>query len=481
MSGRALEPKEEGVSDKMRRTAASMGGRFASLVRAAGKLFGSGNGKASGDSGSVATARRLQAQLDRVYAELGRGGSADSLGRSIARARELEQQLREIRLAALRTRRARPQAPVAAEPPAPPAARHMLDSLRKLSGSLAGAAKFRDQSQRTLFLKLCQDLQSPQPDVHLAAAGQLAELEHSAARRVLEVAVRDGDDALKVAALDGLARQRDVASRPLFERYASSRSHRVRLAALRGLYCAAEAAAAPFLVRAIDDEHAALRRAAATYLGWLGVPEAAPALATQLRDPCPEVREAAATALGDLRVEAQTFALIRALDDEADAVRRAARGALERGVGQPIDFYPDALEADRRQQVARLKLWWREERLRRHLPEWLLGATAAAAEGEGQPSPAASKPTTPAAAGSQPAPPDGLLAGVAGPGEGEGLSELAGLGLSEPGAVGLEPGVGGLEPGGGGLEGLEAGDGTAPVGLDDDFVMPGSADPKAGP
>jgi HEAT repeat protein len=406
------------MTDVLKRITRNIGAGASALVRFVVRGNGSGE-RAQPPANAAASspdARRLSTELEELYAALPRATSAEESGRILRRTAELEARIRQARVEAVRARGGLPPVERKIEPEPKARLRGLWAGLtRKPAAPASGRAD--DEGRRAILNLLSEDLDSKRPEVRVAAVARLADIDHADARRMLERAARDEDEALQVAALDALGRRGDRASRPVFARALKERSHRVRLAALRGLYGALGPEAEPDVQRSLTDEHPAVRRAAATYLGWLHVVSATRPLVRALRDDHDEVREAAAGALGDLGATAAVFPLIGRLRDEAPPVRRAARAAIERITQDPLDVDVDASIEGRREQIARLRAWWRSERLRFELAragvsgEAVPERTAAEPAPAEAPAPAApakpvtAKPTAPAAAAKPTAPP----------------------------------------------------------------------------
>lgn len=236
--------------------------------------------------------------------------------------------------------------------------------VRDGSGGRGGAGRggrgpsLDDPRAIAALIQLLQD--DPVPEVRMAAARGLAELDADEAVEALSVAVLEdsdaevrataawalgeiederGVDALIAAMADQDMDVRRAAARALEELESnaslaglvmalSDPDPAVRRIAARTIGDLDIDAAPPELIAALVDEVAEVRTAAARSLGDLEDPAAATALAAALDDPVREVRSAALDALVELRSEAAIDALIAALQDEDPAVRRRAAEAL---------------------------------------------------------------------------------------------------------------------------------------------------------
>jgi HEAT repeat protein len=145
-------------------------------------------------------------------------------------------------------------------------------------------------------------------------------------------ALGDRDAAVRVAAVRGLVGQKAVAQ---LAQAARSTELGVRLAALEAIGEVGGPEARRVLEEALGEAEERVRIAAAHGLGRVG-PDAAPALETALHDPVRGVREAAAIGLGhawESRPLDELFAKL-ATDDDAD-MRYAAAFAIARKGGGP--------------------------------------------------------------------------------------------------------------------------------------------------
>ena len=199
---------------------------------------------------------------------------------------------------------------------------------------------------------------SPRHDRRVATAGALAEIDLELALPVLLGAMREGDPAVRRAAvlalwqldvptLDslreslmqpgaGLADASRVAIRSLRERglptlllLLMNESTPLRCAACQGLALLQDGAAVPGLVQLLHDDDAAVCIEASSALASLGDAMAAPALAANLRHDNWRVRRAAAMALAAIGEPALATLLPLLENDEAN-VRRLATASLSR-------------------------------------------------------------------------------------------------------------------------------------------------------
>ncbi|MCE5325700.1 MAG: HEAT repeat domain-containing protein [Planctomycetaceae bacterium] len=75
-------------------------------------------------------------------------------------------------------------------------------------------------------------------------------------------------------------------------------------------------------------------------------------------DQAPVVRASAATTLGHTRTWRTMEDLFGAMDDPDAAVRRAAAGAAAKILRIELNYRPDALPEQRKEQIRKLRLWW---------------------------------------------------------------------------------------------------------------------------
>lgn len=163
------------------------------------------------------------------------------------------------------------------------------------------------------------------------AARRLGLIVEDRSRAVLRRALKQGPEAVTIAAARALGRYRDPLALHWTLRHPErfgSRAARSRVTVLRSFGRGALPRLCAALGTGIAD--AETRRVVIEVLGLGGHRPAAPALEHALTDPEPEVRVAAAKAIGRLRAEGCGLALMSALRDEAWPVRAQAAWALGR-------------------------------------------------------------------------------------------------------------------------------------------------------
>jgi hypothetical protein len=89
-------------------------------------------------------------------------------------------------------------------------------------------------------------------------------------------------------------------------------------------------------------------------------PERGRLLAAALVDPEEDVRRTAAELVGDTKAEESVFSLLLALEDPSAEVRQAAEQAVAGVTGRELAA-TDTPE-QRRERIAELKRWWKEQR-----------------------------------------------------------------------------------------------------------------------
>ena len=228
-------------------------------------------------------------------------------------------------------------------------------------------AEFTDDSRRAVFDKYVHDLFEVDPEIRRTAAVRLGEFEGSVTVEILNAAIEDADERVRVAAINSLALVGDHATAVIFERFVDDPSHLIRLGALRGLARVVNQGVHSALIDGLEDDQTPVRRAAAGYLGWRKDKRATKSLIRALHDEDETVRGAAASSLGDICDDRAVLSLIRALKDESMTVREAAKMALEATIGEEVKVEILSQEESYDEQIEDFKRWWGENRVDKHI------------------------------------------------------------------------------------------------------------------
>jgi hypothetical protein len=335
---------------------------------------------------------KLEAALDGVYDSLVTGASSEirpssaDLDKLVQRARVLRNKLNEKRAqldraarAEARERRLRPAPQAASQPAAdrsrkrereePPRRSHAIPAVRAatIRRELEQLPSERS-SDELIFERLARSLTDEEAEVRRAAVSQLADLDGAPVGRLLAMLVDDPSEKVRVAALNALGRRGDGEHAAMFKRLCGDPNHNLRLASLRGLAKTDDPEANHQLVEALEDDHAGIRKTCAMLLGWREATEAVRPLILALRDPDELVRAEAAVSLGNLHDERAVLPLARALVDPTLPVREAALGSLRLLTGEPLQLdVNDPTASGYAEEVDRLKAWWRQARVDRHV------------------------------------------------------------------------------------------------------------------
>ncbi|MQA91930.1 MAG: hypothetical protein GEU90_17200 [Gemmatimonas sp.] len=166
------------------------------------------------------------------------------------------------------------------------------------------------------------------PGVRTAAAWALGEIEDELGVDALVAAMVDESPEVRRSAIHALSDIESFASVSGLTLALSDPDPNVRRTAARTLGDIDLEVAPPELIAALTDESAEVRVSAAHAIGEIEDPSAATALGAALSDVVDEVRAAAIQALVELESPEAIDALIRALQDESATVRRTAAKAL---------------------------------------------------------------------------------------------------------------------------------------------------------
>jgi len=198
-------------------------------------------------------------------------------------------------------------------------------------GNPRGAVRSGDEA----VSPLASELSSDSSFFRRAVAEVLKDLDDPrATNSLVKAATYDSDVSVRIAAIYGLADMEDSLALPVLDKGLVAGDERVRLAAIQVLAKKAGAEHGPRFLALLKDNHFEVRLAAVNFLGKLRDAKFAEALVPMLWDHDHDVREAAAKVLGEMKVRNAIEALVLALIDEEHAVRIAAEKALERIDGQ---------------------------------------------------------------------------------------------------------------------------------------------------
>jgi HEAT repeat protein len=178
---------------------------------------------------------------------------------------------------------------------------------------------------------LASELSSDSSFFRRAVAEVLKDLDDPrATNSLVKAATYDPDVSVRIAAIYGLADMEDKLALPVLEKGLVAGDERVRLAAIQVLAKKAGPQHGLRFLALLKDNHFEVRLAAVHFLGKLRDLKFAEALIPMLWDHDHDVREAAAKVLGEMKVPNATESLVLALIDEEHAVRIAAEKALEK-------------------------------------------------------------------------------------------------------------------------------------------------------
>ncbi|MCE9557183.1 MAG: HEAT repeat domain-containing protein [Planctomycetes bacterium] len=173
---------------------------------------------------------------------------------------------------------------------------------------------------------------SPRPDVRLHAVLRFAQIPTPSALELLGVAAKDEEDALRVRAIQALARIEGARASALIAEALADPIPEVRLAAATVLGARKDEAAEAAMIAALQSNpDVEVRRLAATRFQTIPTPKAVPALAVALKDVDDQLRLLAVQVLQHTPVEG-IDSLIAALGDSSEPVRQTALALL---AGQP--------------------------------------------------------------------------------------------------------------------------------------------------
>jgi hypothetical protein len=328
---------------------------------------------------------RLQARLDRLHERLATGvdpsvGMA-AVSSLVEQARAVRTQLDEKRDELVRIERHLTRERVlepsdayeAGQPqgaPPPSQARALAEAdpgqqrekeRRRSAKKIAKQASAPDRYAKKTLQRLSETLFDGDPHIRRESAQRLAEFGGAAATRLLQLALDDPHERVRLGALNALTLVDGPERVATFRRFLHDEGPMMRLAALRGLSAIGRELKRSELLAALEDQDARVRMAAAGWLGARRDQAAVRPLVFMLSDDDEEVRAAAAEGLGALGDDGAVLGLIRALGDESESVRAAVRWALRSLVGEEIESVGLELEGDAR--IAALKSWWSEARI----------------------------------------------------------------------------------------------------------------------
>ncbi|MFZ5469551.1 MAG: HEAT repeat domain-containing protein [Myxococcota bacterium] len=232
-----------------------------------------------------------------------------------------------------------------------------------------GPGSFPGRSEETLFGFSVRELSAPDPASRIRAAERLSALGHPAAAPALASALNaEEDPKVLVALLEAFSQFNFQSGEAILSPKLQSPHPEVRLAALKALVTLAPDGAGPHLAAAMKDpDRAVRRRASLLALSLSG--DAAHRLGEEAaHDEDPEVRALGALVLGASGGERARPLLQAALRDPEKKVRAAAAQSLSRLLGEDLSALVDLDEAKRRREVRRiaalplapLSLWERE-------------------------------------------------------------------------------------------------------------------------
>ena len=237
-----------------------------------------------------------------------------------------------------------------------------VEQVQFLLEEAAQHADFDLASEKLVFQRAVQDVQSTDPALIEAAMGNLKRIKNPAVTRVLGLLAKDPREGVRAHSLTVLTEQEEEGAVPLFEEAVKDSSVRVRMAALRGLYKLGCGRAIPHFMKALEDEDAGVRHRAVTCLSWAGVPEAIPNMLPLLQDSDTVVRKAVVDALGNLESRLGVPGLIQALGDKDVRVRRAAHRTLKNLTHHTIVFGSEACCEHGSEAKAQWEAWWKVNR-----------------------------------------------------------------------------------------------------------------------
>ncbi|MCE9545591.1 MAG: HEAT repeat domain-containing protein, partial [Planctomycetia bacterium] len=169
---------------------------------------------------------------------------------------------------------------------------------------------------------------SPRVDVRMLALLRFTRLPNPAALEPLAVAAKDEEDALRVQALQALAKIDGPRASALIAEALADPIPEVRLAAATLLGTRKDDPSEAAIIAALQSNpDVEVRRLAATRFQTIPTPKAVPALAVALKDVDDQLRLLTVQALQQTPVEA-TDLLIAALNDPSETVRQTALGVL---------------------------------------------------------------------------------------------------------------------------------------------------------
>jgi HEAT repeat protein len=334
----------------------------------------------------TADVARLETRLDRLHERLATGvdpsaGIAE-VSSLVEQARRVRAELDEKRDELVRIERHLTRERVLAPSDAgeagrplslpPPAQARAIDAVgdvaeqrekerRRSAKKIAKRAPATDRYAQKTLQRLSDMLFDDDPHIRRESAQRLAEFGGETAVRLLQLALEDPHERVRMGALNALSLVDGPERVATFRRFLRDEGPMMRLAALRGLSTIGQELKRSELLAALADNDARVRAAAASWLGARRDRAALRALVFALSDDDQEVRAAAAVALGTLGDDGAVLGLIRALGDESAAVRAAVQWALRNLVGEEIESVGLELEGDDR--IAALKSWWSEARI----------------------------------------------------------------------------------------------------------------------
>ena len=223
------------------------------------------------------------------------------------------------------------------------------------------AAAFGSMAQKVRYKKALSDLAVRGTAMRLQAAKALGGIRHALSVRALAARFFEEPSAqVRKGCLNALAKLEMQEAAPVMEHALRDGSEAVRLVAVMGAYRLAGAGCAPALTGMLDDGNAEVRRMAARCLGWTGQAAVAVKLAPILGDENPRVRRTVAEAMGSLGNRSVVSTLIECLDDPDDLVRRKVLEALERITGKRMGKRHLKNEETHERLQAQWRHWWQE-------------------------------------------------------------------------------------------------------------------------
>ncbi len=243
----------------------------------------------------------------------------------------------------------------------PTATQKVNKRVRSLSAAAIRKARFPVKSDAIVFKKSMNDLVDEDKDIRRLAISELGRIGNKAANPVLKEMLRLQDPQILAETINSLIQIDDGDVFKICKSYVTHSNAGVRAACIRGLYKKGQSSAVPQLTESLKDENAEIRSSAAMFLGWLEAKTAVPGLLQVAKDLDKRVSKNAILSLTAIRDEAAVMPLLRLLDNDDLEMRDKIHSAIERILGEKIDFNPTATKEERSRSIDKLKDWWMDK------------------------------------------------------------------------------------------------------------------------